>query len=346
MTFDRPAFAIDDRAQRMTALRPRDVKAAPEGPDPQRAALARHLRNAINAESRRWTPRTVGLGIALAFAFVLLQIFGRLSGLSRLPLASPVLIWGGLAAVVLFSRGATRRRVGSQLAATAVAEGLCGSCCYSLRDIPPEADGCIICPECGAAWQSRRITRPHWEGTAADRVRAEGGSVGAGANWFVRFFTLTPPPSHLLAPDDRGRFVSIVDSRLLLLSPARRAELGSQLARTLRSDLRAVGRILRSLIALAPGILSLTLGAACPNSLNERNSGLTVVMGIGCALSGVLAIGLLLSHAFYSPRRAARVMVAHGRCASCARPLEGLNLEGDGCIACPECGASWRPLTV
>jgi len=31
--------------------------------------------------------------------------------------------------------------------------GLCPSCAYQIYEIPPDPDGCIICPECGAAWR-------------------------------------------------------------------------------------------------------------------------------------------------------------------------------------------------
>lgn len=29
----------------------------------------------------------------------------------------------------------------------------CASCCFSLADIPIDADGSTVCPECGAAWK-------------------------------------------------------------------------------------------------------------------------------------------------------------------------------------------------
>jgi len=29
----------------------------------------------------------------------------------------------------------------------------CPSCGYSLAEVPPEPDGCSVCPECGAAWR-------------------------------------------------------------------------------------------------------------------------------------------------------------------------------------------------
>ena len=30
--------------------------------------------------------------------------------------------------------------------------GLCPHCAHGIGRIPPEADGCVVCPECGAAW--------------------------------------------------------------------------------------------------------------------------------------------------------------------------------------------------
>jgi hypothetical protein len=34
-----------------------------------------------------------------------------------------------------------------------VGEGLCPSCTYSIEGLTPEGDGCVVCPECGAAWR-------------------------------------------------------------------------------------------------------------------------------------------------------------------------------------------------
>jgi hypothetical protein len=42
--------------------------------------------------------------------------------------------------------------------------GRCPQCAYRLSDLKPEADGCVVCPECGAAWRSDAIERPSGEG--------------------------------------------------------------------------------------------------------------------------------------------------------------------------------------
>ena len=35
--------------------------------------------------------------------------------------------------------------------------GRCAGCGYLLADLPTEEDGCIVCPECNAAWKADRI---------------------------------------------------------------------------------------------------------------------------------------------------------------------------------------------
>lgn len=100
------------------------------------------------------------------------------------------------------------------------------------------------------------------------------------------------------------------------------------------------------LLALLPfGIAALSVYAAI-SLYNGREPGIAPVMIIPFVIFFLLGIGLLFSHTFYSPRLAARVMVAQSLCASCARPLDGLPPDADGCAVCPECGASWRPPTI
>jgi hypothetical protein len=34
-----------------------------------------------------------------------------------------------------------------------IQERICPSCLYDLQNLPPQEDGCTVCPECGAAWR-------------------------------------------------------------------------------------------------------------------------------------------------------------------------------------------------
>lgn len=50
-----------------------------------------------------------------------------------------------------------RQRKFSKIADIHLVHGRCAGCGYELRDLPIEDDGCIVCPECNAAWKSERI---------------------------------------------------------------------------------------------------------------------------------------------------------------------------------------------
>lgn len=70
--------------------------------------------------------------------------------------------WGQLLAValVIVLPGAIifvfARRLGARRIACVYRHaGLCASCGYDLADTTPQADGCRLCPECGASWRYR-----------------------------------------------------------------------------------------------------------------------------------------------------------------------------------------------
>lgn len=39
--------------------------------------------------------------------------------------------------------------------------GLCVQCGYFIKGLPPEPDGCTVCPECGAAWKLPTCEKPN-----------------------------------------------------------------------------------------------------------------------------------------------------------------------------------------
>ena len=62
--------------------------------------------------------------------------------------------------------------VDANLLARAIgAEGLCAACHYGLEAIPVEDDGCVVCPECGAAWR-REEEPPPLPGASAGGANA------------------------------------------------------------------------------------------------------------------------------------------------------------------------------
>ncbi len=54
----------------------------------------------------------------------------------------------------LISVFVVRRVLAQRIARSHVRAGLCASCGYDIRSIPGDAEGCRVCPECGAAWMA------------------------------------------------------------------------------------------------------------------------------------------------------------------------------------------------
>ncbi len=48
-----------------------------------------------------------------------------------------------------------RRMIAGEIARFVVGAGACASCDYPLAGVPEAADGCTVCPECGAAWRRK-----------------------------------------------------------------------------------------------------------------------------------------------------------------------------------------------
>lgn len=61
-----------------------------------------------------------------------------------------------LVAWLIAMRWARRRRF-AQISEIYLGTGRCASCKYALTDLSPSDDGCVVCPECAAAWRSGRI---------------------------------------------------------------------------------------------------------------------------------------------------------------------------------------------
>jgi hypothetical protein len=106
-------------------------------------------------------PRRSSVG---AWRPVLLAVFVALCGwlvhlVTRHPhppgaLVSAVAGAGVLAATLVWATS-TATLVASTYEAftTLLANDYCPACAYGVGDIRPEADGCTVCPECGAAWR-------------------------------------------------------------------------------------------------------------------------------------------------------------------------------------------------
>ncbi len=115
---------------------------------------------------RREQPMTQAYDVAVAIA-------GGIVGLFVWKYAvTPVLPgggfwWGTFAYVVFVPAFATaawvlvlpeiRRRRFGRISEIYLDAGRCAGCGYELKDLTPEGDGCVVCPECHAAWRADRL---------------------------------------------------------------------------------------------------------------------------------------------------------------------------------------------
>lgn len=87
----------------------------------------------------------VGGGVALSV------IFGSTVSVRHVVVdaVSVGVVWLIVTVVVSLNRSRLERRGVAELKRLA----RCASCGYHLRGLAPEPDGCVVCPECAAAWR-------------------------------------------------------------------------------------------------------------------------------------------------------------------------------------------------
>lgn len=112
----------------------------------------------IYKESMRttWTNAgwlVVGCAAALAAGYALRIM---IPGYARTFWALPLCLMVAFVIGRVTWKNSARRRVLQRKVREMVERGACPACDYGLREIPTAADGCTVCPECGAAWRMRR----------------------------------------------------------------------------------------------------------------------------------------------------------------------------------------------
>lgn len=105
----------------------------------------------------------VALGAVALVQYVLWPIGQRAWAFGAFPrFGTPVIV---VIAVVLAGRFVRLPRLeavagGRRFIDQALRQGLCASCGHGIGGLPAQTDGCIVCPECAAAWRSDRIRSP------------------------------------------------------------------------------------------------------------------------------------------------------------------------------------------
>lgn len=327
--------AVDDRGRPVRRLSIKDLKRAARSDHPGLAMLANRLRAAIRSESRRNTPDrvvlmvslTIGVLVGNAVLMTTLISWYRLRG-SGLAVLS---LLGLIAVANLMLRCYVRRGAMASLARTAVAEGACGSCAFSLRGAPQEPDGMIVCPECGAAWRAERVVAPYWDRPAFPVLRR-------------RFLAWITPgvrnPGLLFAPDDRGRYVQCPDSRLMRVRPALLDGVPPEERRELRRAMRRVGRWRRVLLLLALSWIPGTLFYGWWELYQAEGIGVWIHLAVTVPIA-LVVLAIPAGSAFGGPHGTSRVTARRGRCGSCLESLDGAPVDSENRRICRRCGAAW-----
>lgn len=333
------ATTLDDRGREVAVINPSSLTVERSDLD-LGPIMARFLRGVIRAESERITLGRTVLGVVVCLVLLVISSRVRRAIPGAPPMTGVAIFVGGLFAMALASRARTRRTHGGLLSATAASAGLCGSCGYSLGSLSAQPDGCLVCPECGAAWRACRVTRPHWAVVGDPFAPRERSSS------VLRWLGLLPADRVLLGPDARGAYFRMIDRHLYLLPRRTRQALGPERCANLRRAIGRIGLIRRVLTALLPLALGLWLiilvfwESGGPEPMGRAGSVLLLF------LSGTLVlatVGVIRSHLFCRNDRRGDTMASLGVCGACGDELAGLPVQADGLVTCGGCGAGWRP---
>lgn len=334
--FDGKLLVTDDRRASVPLMRLHTFRATLGTRDRRARALADRLTWFMVLRAKRFSPSRMLfellLGVSILVAFVGPFLFFGFIG----PWALLGVLVAAPAAMNYFTRETGERRYRREMAASYVAEGICASCGYSLRGLPDEPDGCVTCPECGAAWRESRIVAPTWDEAAPTLPR---GPVAP-----RRWFRWEESGASRTTGDAQGRLVPVADVRLSLWSAQRRAAIGAERVAALRRRLWRMGLTWRAMVLIAALIpLSAVVsfatmwvrGTMHPGVLELAAMALAAVIGVMILLAG------LLGSRFASLERVAREIAREGLCPTCGASMEGARAIGEDRAVCAGCGATW-----
>ncbi|MFO0834705.1 MAG: hypothetical protein U0638_07030 [Phycisphaerales bacterium] len=284
---------------------------------------SRHSKSLRNVGMLRPVP--IVLALLVVGSCMLTSIFVRLIGTAGYFVPYVVLV----AAVYAERRILPKRYLRS--APSLVAEGFCGQCGYSLRELPVQVDACIVCSECGAAWNQQRVTWAWW-----NHAEPHWSRIGA---------IFSKPESARAGRDSLGRIVSI--RTLQDLTDLQRDADGERKAAIAAADdvlsrrsrrFRILWSIIMLLIFAAFG--ASTLAFFYDDSNGRLNWQSFICPSIFWGLGIVLFIGILGGSMFTTQREVAGELATRGVCPSCTA-LWPPEMRGSDRVVCSACGSTW-----
>jgi hypothetical protein len=141
---------IDARGTRRRVLEMR-AAAKPNGLKPKDVARPGDVQSHAHAILASTIPMTVVLYLTLVPGLVLAGVHPWRAIVGALWVFPYSLLAFGVP-MGLWVRAVSWRSP-SHAQAALLAKGICPHCAHGIGRIPPEPDGCTVCPECGAAWK-------------------------------------------------------------------------------------------------------------------------------------------------------------------------------------------------
>ncbi len=334
----KPRFIPDDRGRSVPAWTPSQ---AGKDPDPFERELALRVTGAAVADSREQV--LVGM-LPIIVTMAVVAIFGL----------SPMFVLFGVMCSALVAHSLMRRKhrgEAVQISATLLSAGRCGSCAYPVAKLNPESDGCVSCPECGAAWKRdpqwdtrlaladaaavERLNLPK-DGTEDDRrVQLSVRTVLAGLVGY----------RNLAMTDVRGRLAPVFFPRFPWKPPPCWDQVAPEDREAMRKSIRWLGlgrRVLMTLLlsfpafSLAPRLTSFSISSVVADPL-------IILQVLWVFFFLPLAIfGFLVRPMPSKPDDIARIFLDRGYCPSCATDLKRVSPSPDDSRECPHCLGTWR----
>ena len=289
----------------------------------QRVEAARSGVHPFSGSWRAWL--VLGSYCLMPLGFILMTKASRVIAPLEVAFAGVV----GFLALMHVIRAAAARWGAEQVAPVIVSEGLCAACGYNLHGSKPEPDGCIVCPECGAAWSASRVRR------SAPFVA---GAAGIDA-------------AQVLELHSDGRIVADARSHKVLVHSFSLTKVPriNQLTQAQRQRLERIRRaegIPRYKDAMfVAGFSTFFVGAGAGAKLSGIYTTVTVRsawLGAGVAMFGVSAGAVLIYRArLRRPADPVGAMLRERMCPGCRSLLDGVAPATDGFVECPTCLAAW-----
>lgn len=327
--------ACDDRGQTIQSLKHNQLAQCVDRDSRRYSALKTRLQmigqcDRPPAPGRRRDPQSwIAVGAIVVIAMYVMGItYAGLSG-------DHFVIW--LFAIIFLATYLSQRFKRSETrtitAMTLVAEGVCGECGFSLEGLTPEEDHCLVCPECGHAWNTHRITRPYRE-PCADSVKPKHDprpDIRSGVR-------LRDP--RRWCTDDCARCVSTPDRLLGTLILSEREALGPAFYEHRRaiSRMSRVHRLISLVVAISIStVLLIRLGL--PEFHESAWRGVLVIILLAAPIA--IAIVICAMATWVKPHRIVHHLTSSGYCGSCVNDLHGVSANENAMRVCPRCRASW-----